>query len=814
MISHIHFIHHSHTDFGYTDEPERVLIQQNGYLEQALNLIESTRRGPAEEKFFWTVESSFVAKDFCRRYGTRGKKRILTALECGQLEIAGFLHQPITHLQSLEELHRSVDWTCRLYEEAGSACRVAILCDLGSATWSLADVLSEHGIKMFILAVGCYRVLSPWSELPPVFWWKGPRGGQVLFYTYHIADTPPEPTRTTLYPACYGWGYLGFVWPARKDRKLAGEVIERTAADELVETGSWPEVAAEPLLGRLENDGYPCSSLLVQIASDNAGPDPNVPADITWLNQRLETRTARLGLAGDFAEEVANDPTMHLPVLSGDLHCSWSDQAISLPAAIAHHREAARLSRAAIHMSRNSRARKETTRMTGDVYDGLLAYTDHTFGLSSWGFGEMKQRGFGPWDPISRFHDDTWIRKETFAHSAWLKARQIHADSQERLVQKLPRDSDVGFVNTLDRSCNPQIMCLTAVAASRPTAWKSGSKMFPVQAESIRPKWWRVWVPIPSLPAGKVMSGALQCGQEHVAGTEIAGHTHASENSTLTAPNESNLCLGACSLKFDEQTGRCVSWRSADGQERLGTSSGHGLGELIYAEVEGVPEDPRGGGIGWPIERRFATCESVVAVPGSTGPLTVSRIARRRLVSASGLRLETATEWRLLAGHDEVHITVTMDKPRNVLREDGRVAFPFAGPCRDLAWDVADGVATWKDLLPGSHTGWLTVQSLIAIECEWGSVVLLSLDAPLLEVGGMSAETWRGHTKPPTQATSYCYAFNNFYQTNIPQWHGGHVAWRFLLRCFPGPLDTDEIWKWAEERDGGIVGLRRTAANP
>ncbi len=815
MISHIQFIHHSHTDFGYTDEPERIRILHQRYLEEALEQIEATQSGPADQRFYWTVESSYVAKEFCHRHGRKGKHRLLAALESGQLEIAGLLHQPITHLQSLEELRHNFDWTLRFYREAGMSCRVAILCDLGSATWSLADIMADQGIKMFILAVGSYRVLSPWSKLPPVFWWEGPRGGRVLFYTYHVANEPPGPTRRDLFPASYGWGYVGFAWPARARRMAAGEKVIPTPFDELIQTSTWPEVEAETLLSKLEKDGHPCSNLLIQIGSDNAGPDPNIPADIQWLNQKLHPRTAHLGLAGDYVDRIDRDPPVDLPVLRGDLHCPWSDQAISLPAAVARHREAARFSRSAVRLGRKARAPQKALRMADEIYNDLLAYTDHTFGLSSWGFGEMKANRFGPWDPLSLYHESTWKRKETFAHSAWVKARQLYAEIQERMERKLPQDADGAFVNTLDRASEPQVIPLMVLSPyRRPTSWKSGSKEIPVQAESVQPKWWRMWVPVPALRAGKVWSGSLQCEKEQVAGTEIGGKTHTSSDPSGSEPGAFDLRLDDVSLRFDEETGRCVSWRGEDGQERLAVPNDHGLGEFVYAEVEGIPEDGRGAGIGWPIERRFAICEAIDCVRGANGPLTANRIVRRRLVTNSGLRLETATEWRLLAGHDEVHIAVTIDKPRNVLREDGRVAFPFAGACRDIAWDLAGTAVRWKDLLPGSHTGWLTIQKLVAIECEWGTVALMSLDAPLIEAGGITAETWRGHGQPPARACAYSYVFNNFYQTNIPQWQGGHVTWRYLLRCFPGPLDADGIWKWAEERDGGVIGIRRCSANP
>jgi hypothetical protein len=814
MISRVHIIHHSHTDAGYTDEPERVVAQQVGHLEKALALMEETRSRPPEGRFCWTVESSWVAREYCRRHGLRGKRRLAEAAQAGQLEVSAFAWQPITHLQCPLELRRNFAWAVEFGREAGVPCRVAILNDIGSATWPLADAMAEQGVGMLVLGLGGYRILTPWSKLPPIFWWVGPRGGKVLFYTYHHVVPQPGPEQRGLPPAPYGFGKLGFLWPARVARKAAGEAVLPSLADAFLGKLSWTEVEAERLLGQMEADRYPCPVAMFQAASDNAGPDGNLPGDVAWLNAHLHGRRVTHGSARVFLDEIVARHAAAIPTLSGDLHCSWSDQAGCLARATRQYREASRLDRATARLLRGRTGPRRLQAAIEENLDGLLVYSDHTFGLTSWGFGEMKPDSFGPGDPLAAFHERTWDSKAAAAAATWRSAWQIHFEAQEKFVAKLPDGASAAFLNTLDRATAAFVGSQVVVAPSRPVAWIAGRRRLPLQTEPIRPKWWRIWVPVPAMKARQLWGGQLELEGEGRDAGEVAGQTHAAGERQESLNPRDGLKLGGRSLRFDEATGRCLGWRGSDGRERLDPSVEHGLGEFLHAEVDGIPDDPRGAGIGWPIERKFSRRESSAWSPGTEGDFTACRRANHRLLSRSGLQLLTSTEWRLFSGMDELEITVAVDKPRCVGREDARVVFPLTGSCREVLWSLAGATARWKDLLPGSHTGWLTIQNWVAVQTGEGWLALMSFDAPLVEVGGIGAETWRGCEGPPAKPWLSSYVFNNFYQTNTAQWQGGNCSWRYRLRWFPSSTTAEEIHAWSEERDLGIVGIRRGAGCP
>ena len=64
MIKEIHIIHHSHTDFGYTDLPSTLQEQQVRYITEAIAIARKTEKSPSESKFRWTCEVLLPVADF------------------------------------------------------------------------------------------------------------------------------------------------------------------------------------------------------------------------------------------------------------------------------------------------------------------------------------------------------------------------------------------------------------------------------------------------------------------------------------------------------------------------------------------------------------------------------------------------------------------------------------------------------------------------------------------------------------------------------------------------------------------------------
>ena len=92
MIKKIYLVHHTHMDIGYIDLPGEVMRFQRGFLDQALFLCEN------DPDFRWTIESARLLKDYIFHRTEPVVKRLMAALQRGQMELMALDCQPLMEL--------------------------------------------------------------------------------------------------------------------------------------------------------------------------------------------------------------------------------------------------------------------------------------------------------------------------------------------------------------------------------------------------------------------------------------------------------------------------------------------------------------------------------------------------------------------------------------------------------------------------------------------------------------------------------------------------------------------------------------------
>jgi hypothetical protein len=95
------------------------------------------------------------------------------------------------------------------------------------------------------------------------------------------------------------------------------------------------------------------------------------------------------------------------------------------------------------------------------------------------------------------------------------------------------------------------------------------------------------------------------------------------------------------------------------------------------------------------------------------------------------------------------------------------------------------------DQMPSACKDWFTVGRGGWISGQDRGIAWVSLDAPLVQVGGVTArflnsqtnpDTWRKKVEPTQQL--YCWAMNNHWGTNYRAYQDGPVWFRFVLRPY------------------------------
>jgi alpha-mannosidase len=176
-IETIYFIHHSHTDIGYTHDQPIVWELHSRFIDQALNLAEQYADHDSDGTFRWTVETTAVLKRWLARASTRDIERFQAMERAGRIEVTGMFAN-LTPLLDTDQLLESFQILRSLRNDYGFNIEHAMNCDVNGENWSLVDLLLDVGIKGFTMAINTHfgGAVQP---RPYPFLWQGPTGRSI-----------------------------------------------------------------------------------------------------------------------------------------------------------------------------------------------------------------------------------------------------------------------------------------------------------------------------------------------------------------------------------------------------------------------------------------------------------------------------------------------------------------------------------------------------------------------------------------------------------------------------------------------------------
>jgi alpha-mannosidase len=252
---------------------------------------------------------------------------------------------------------------------------------------------------------------------------------------------------------------------------------------------------------------------------------------------------------------------------------------------------------------------------------------------------------------------------------------------------------------------------------------------------------------------------------------------------------------GVVHAKVDSKNGNVVELTSNKSARNLvDTSRGEAINQYLFVEGKDTSKVSTSGPVRIAIEE--------------AGPL----VATIRIDSSAPGCVDLVRRVRLKASADWIEISNIVNKKRAPLNphpgQDGpggdfaqheskeslQFAFPFAIENGQVHIDVPLAVMRPEvDQLRGSCKNWLPVGTWIDVaNAEYG-VTWATLDAPLVEIGSLSAtmlgsqthpEIWRKHIEPTQKF--YSWIMNNHWGTNYRAYQDGPVEFRYALRPHGG----------------------------
>jgi len=499
---------------------------------------------------------------------------------------------------------------------------------------------------------------------------------------------------------------------------------------------------------------------------DNAVPDPDICAFVKQWNEEYEWPRFSISTTSNAFAAFEKQYGRQLPELKGDLTPYWEDGAGSSALETRMNRGAGeRLAQAAILSAILApQAYKEAD--FDAAWRNVLLYSEHTWG--AWNSVSDSENPF-----VAR----QWQVKRQFAVAAENESKRL----LDAVLDAYASDCDSSNVD-VHNSCSWSRTDVVLISKE-----KSLGKDHVKNEHGA------------SVPSQRLSTGELAFLAENVPALGSASFHLSAEAPYLPAKRVSVLDgvldNGVVRARVDSKDGNIVELMSGKNAHNLVDTS---LGEAVnkYLFLEGKDTS------------KVSTSGPVLIAIEEPGPL----VATIRIESSAPGCVDLVRRVRLKAYVDWIELSNTVNKKRapqnphpgkdgpagdfaqSGSKESVQFAFPFAVEDGQIRIDVPLAVMRPEiDQLPGSCKNWLPVGRWIDVANAGYGVTCATLDAPLVEIGSLSAtmlgsqthpEIWRKHIAPTQKF--YSWVINNHWGTNYRAYQDGLIEFRYALRLHAG----------------------------
>ena len=555
------------------------------------------------------------------------------------------------------------------------------------------------------------------------------------------------------------WENKPFYWvsPSEKEKVLVWVPLKGYALSHTIRKMT-PQFV-EKFANQLDSTKYPYEIAHLRWSGhgDNAEPDPEISEFVKDWKSHYAWPKFIISSTSEAFEAFEKKYGSQLQRIKGDWTPYWEDGAGSSALETAMNRASSdRLSQAEALWAMKDPASYPTTDFE-EAWKKVLLYSEHTWG--AW---------CSVSDPENKMTKEQWDIKQSYALDADKQSRQL-LEKAMQLTGKSASGTAIDIYNA--NSWVRTEVVLVPASLSKAGDRVTGIDKKPVPSQRLSTG--ELAVLVKALPPYSAKKYLISKGKAFTEGhIKIQGAT---------------IDNGLVSVRIDDKTGAIAELKSAatSNVNLVNTASGYGMND--YAYLDSVKMDAIG------------RVNKVQITVKENGPLVASLLVESEAPACNKLTREV----RLIAGQGHVELVNIVDKKRAENRvkrgtrdfaqkggkESVNFAFPFQITDGIVQMDVPYGVIQpEKDQIPSACKNWLTAGRWADVSNLQTGVALITLDAPLFEVGGLTAtmlgsqknpEIWRKHIEPSQMLFSW--AMNNHWGTNYRAYQEGLITFRYAL---------------------------------
>jgi hypothetical protein len=271
-------------------------------------------------------------------------------------------------------------------------------------------------------------------------------------------------------------------------------------------------------------------------------------------------------------------------------------------------------------------------------------------------------------------------------------------------------------------------------------------------------------------------------------------------------------------VSIDPATGALASFfDKAQGHDFAGLYQGWRPGQYIYETVDSPDDRLAIADISFDKPEFFTGHTDTpwrreVASQVTLGPATIEqgRASITVTIAAPGVSAASVTYW-LDAESKSLGVDWVIDKLEHDKAEAVFIAFPFNLEGQNFLLDLNGiPVVPNADQLDGAAKDWYPAGRWVDVSDGKRGVTLVPLDAPLLQLGGITTGKWH-RTLQPEGPTIMSWALNNHWLVNFKSSQSGRMPLRYRLTTHEGPADAGAAARFAAEMATPPVAVRDLA---
>ncbi|MBK8086434.1 MAG: hypothetical protein IPK28_22900 [Devosia sp.] len=732
MIADIYLVPHSHTDIGYTHPQPIVLELHRRFLDQAMDLADATAHHSDGSAFRWMVEVSGTAEDWWRHASSTQRDRFVAAAQAGRIEVAGMRWNQT----QLSDHHMLIEAMGAIKElrAAGVPIRSAMNSDVNGVNWGVIDVMLDHGIENFSMAINEHfgHAIRP---RPQAFNWVSPTGRRLLVHNGLMYGSTVS-------------GWLGVPGDLEKTRR-----------------------AVPQLANLLEQRGYPHSVLIMQATNiyyhDNATPNAALPGHVRAFNAEGGPIRLRISTLSEAFDRLRRDDLSGIPEMRGDWPDWWSFGAGGttretgiLLAGQRALRDAQQLASWSSQRLPRSAVQEKT------AGDALALFVEHTFTADR-----------GARRPDSSDADTQIHWKKARAYEGYSLARMLRRDGMAALASHHAGDEVGALVyNPLPVPVTRPLR-IPKVGLTKNLLDPSSHVVQRQDSEfSDYPDDDMMMVEVDLPPLGYVVSPY----------EDLRPATGVVQASDTVLDN------GIVRLRLDPRAGGLASLER-DGVERIDADWAFGFGVPV---LESPIPALRSALFTPPVFVDMDTAFDLHAqwhpdwvAQREAGRLTATKVRRgtgyadvvQTFAFSTGEMVTVA--YRLAAGDEALAIEVVVDKKRIAMPHAYYFPMPMAHDGRwSTHYETAGAMVELdREILAGGNRHFLTTQRLVRLQGQSRGATVASPDLPLFQVGGF---TFGRHDRGEVAREApvlLAWLNNNYWDVNFEVTQAGPLRTRFHL---------------------------------